>query len=120
MCKASSLARTPSWQPSVADQQRKGCTPAEPCKKHNAGSVTRVLAGGLAECPFKSLPGIMAPMARLQQLATSNISKYPQEASPDRGAGAPKGSLDRLSVADQVREILMRVCTYMSCRWRDV
>lgn len=51
---------------------------------------------------MKSLPGVMAAMARLQQLATSNISKYPQEATPGSTADAPKGSLQHLSVADQV------------------
>jgi hypothetical protein len=67
----------------------------------------RLIAGRPAECPLNSLPGVMAPMARLQQLATSNTSKYPQEAAPGSTADAPQGSLKRLSVVDQVCEMFM-------------
>ena len=113
---SSPLACTLSRLPSMAAQQRKGMHTCSAVQKAQCRVSDACPCWLLAECPFRSLPGFMAPMARLQQLATSNISKYPQKASPDSLACAPKGSLDRLSVADQVRETLMRVCPYMSCR----
>ena len=54
-----------------------------------------------AVCPMKGVSGLMALLAQVQQLASSQISKYPQEAALDN-ADSRKCRVERLPVADQV------------------
>ena len=55
----------------------------------------------LAVCPLKGVSSLMAPLAQLQQLASCQISNYPQAAAPDN-ADARRCGIERLPVADQV------------------